>query len=328
MSKENKSAGMPAKSLLFFLPLAVTAAAALIGIASLKPVPTELPEKLVYAEPTASPAETAKPDETMGLGAEATEAPSEEPIGTPESATEAPATREPSDIPEAQTPEDTDAPETSAPQSAEPTTAGSTAAPKPTNTPAPTQAPNNTNAPQQTGYPTAAPTTAPTNAPTNAPTAKPTAAPVTAVPTTPPTAPPTETPGKYRDGTYAASARCTDNGMFDYTVEVTVVVSGGDITSFNAVRKDDLSAPGIPDMNAVFMENALGSIRSEILREQSADSIDVVSGATYSSRSIIEAAKTALARASKSVSGIIEPTVLPDRRSHFFKAHSEESEER
>ena len=50
MSKENKSTGTPAKSLLFFLPLAVTAAAALIGIASLKPVPTELPEKLVFGE--------------------------------------------------------------------------------------------------------------------------------------------------------------------------------------------------------------------------------------------------------------------------------------
>ena len=324
MSKENKSTGTPAKSLLFFLPLAVTAAAALIGIASLKAVPTELPEKLVYAEPTARPTKTAKPDETIGPDADATEAPSEEPIGTPESATEAPSTREPSDTPETHTPEETDAPETSAPQSAEPTAAGSTAAPKPTNTPSPTQTPNNTNAPQQTGYPTAAPT----NAPTNAPTAKPTAAPVTAAPTTPPTAPPTETPGKYRDGTYTASARCTDEEIFDYTVEVTISIQGGDITSFNAVRKDDLSAPGIPDMNAVFMENALGSIRSEILREQSADSIDVVSGATYSSRSIIEAAKTALARASKSVSGIIELTVLPDRRSHFFKAHSEESEER
>ncbi len=323
MKKENKPAGSLQKSLLFLVPLAVTTAAAAIGIASLKPVPTELPEKLAYAEPTVAPMETEAPEATPELGAETTEAPSAEPSEAPETETEPPATEEPSGAPETQSPEESTAPETTPAQQSAAPTAGATATPKPTSTPAVTQGPNNPNAP--TSAPTATPTAKPTTAPV-------TTAPVTATPTTPPTAAPTaaptEAPGRYKDGSYTASARCTDNGMFDYTVEVTVVVSGGDITSFNAVRKDDLSAPGIPDMNAVFMENALGSIRSEILREQSADSIDVVSGATYSSRSIIEAAKTALARASKSVSGIIEPTVLPDRRSHFFKAHSEESEER
>ncbi len=302
MKKENKPAGSLQKSLLFLVPLAVTTAAAAIGIASLKPVPTELPEKLAYAEPTVAPTETEAPETTPDPGAETTEVPSAEPSETPEIATEPPATDEPSDAPET----------TPAQQSAAPT-AGATATPKPTSTPAVTQGPNNPNAP--TSAPTATPTAKPTTAPTTPPTAAPTAA-------------PTEAPGRYKDGSYTASERCADNGMFDYTVEVTVVVSGGDITSFNAVRKDDVSGPGIPDMNAVFMENALGSIRSEIIREQSADNIDVVSGATYSSNAIIKAAKTALSRASKSVSGIIEPTVLPDRRSHFFKAHSEESEER
>lgn len=302
MKKENKPAGSLQKSLLFLVPLAVTTAAAAIGIASLKPVPTELPEKLAYAEPTVAPTETEAPEATPELGAETTEAPSAEPSETPEIATEPPATDEPSDAPET----------TPAQQSAAPT-AGATATPKPTSTPAVTQGPNNPNAP--TSAPTATPTAKPTTAPTTPPTAAPTAA-------------PTEALGRYKDGSYTASERCADNGMFDYTVEVTVVVSGGDITSFNAVRKDDLSDPNYHGMNAMLMENALGSIRSEIIREQSADSIDVVSGATYSSESIIKAAKTALARASKSVSGIIEPTVLPDRRSHFFKAHSEESEER
>lgn len=318
MKKENKPAGSLQKSLLFLVPLAVTTAAAAIGIASLKPVPTELPEKLAYAEPTVAPTETEAPEATPELGAKTTEAPSAEPSEAPETETEPPATDEPSGAPETQSPEESTAPETTPAQQSAAPTAGATATPKPTSTPAVTQAPNNPNAP--------------TSAPTATPTAKPTTAPVTAAPTTPPTAAPTaaptEAPGRYKDGSYTASERCADNGMFDYTVEVTVVVSGGDITSFNAVRKDDLSDPDYHGMNAMLMENALSSIRSEIIREQSADSIDVVSGATYSSESIIKAAKTALARASKSVSGIIEPTVLPDRRSHFFKAHSEESEER
>lgn len=316
MSKENKNAGSPAKSMLFLLPLAVTAAAALIGIASLKPVPSELPEKLAYAESTKNP--YAAP----AHGSEATEAPSAKPIEAPQHETEPPATDEPSVTAEAHSPGDSSAPETTPhPPSAEPTAAAVTATPKPTATPAAAQTPENTNAPQHTGSPTAAPTNAPTSAPTVAPTAAPD-------PTAAPTAAPTEAPGRYKDGSYTASARCTDGGVFDYTVEVSVVVSGGDITSFTAVRKDDLSAPGIPEMNAVFMENALGSIRSEILREQSADSIDIVSGATYSSRSIIEAAKSALSKASKSVSGIIEPTVLPERRFRRFEGLAQKSEER
>lgn len=296
MKKENKPAGSIQKSLLFLAPLAVTTAAAVIGLASLKPVPTELPEKLAYADPTAAPTETEAPETTPDPGAETTEVPSAEPSETPEIATEPPATDEPSDAPETKYPEQSTAP-----------TASATATPKPTATPAVTQAP------QQTVSPTSAPTTAPTATP------KPTAT---------PTAAPTEAPGRYKDGSYTASERCADNGMFDYTVEVTVVVSGGDITSFNAVRKDDVSGPGIPDMNAVFMENALGSIRSEIIREQSADNIDVVSGATYSSNAIIKAAKTALSRASKSVSGVIEPTVLPGRRSNLFEELGENSEAR
>lgn len=316
MSKENKNAGSPAKSMLFLLPLAVTAAAALIGITLLKPVPDELPEKLAYAEPTASTAETEMPDAAPTPGAEAIEAPSAEPFETPQNETEPPATDEPSVTAEAHSPDDSTAPETTpVQQSAEPTASAVTATPKPTSPPAATQAPNNPNTP------TSVPTAAPTNTPTTAPTAAPD-------PTAAPTAAPTEAPGRYKDGSYTASTRCTDGGVFDYTVEVSVVVSGGDITSFNAVRKDDLSAPGIPEMNAVFMENALGSIRSEILREQSADSIDIVSGATYSSRSIIEAAKSALSKASKSVSGIIEPTVLPEKRFRRFEGLAQKSEER
>lgn len=301
MKKENKPAGSLQKSLLFLVPLAVTTAAAAIGIASLKPVPTELPEKLAYAEPTVAPTETEAPETTPDPGAETTEVPSAEPSETPEIATEPPATDEPSDAPEA----------TPAQQSAAPT-AGATATPKPTSTPAVTQGPNNPNAP--------------TSAPTATPTAKPTTAPVTTAPTTPPTAAPTaaptEAPGRYKDGSYTASARCE---TFNYDIEVTITIRGGDIKTVSV----DYNSPE----NAPFMSMAINGtggpgVPDQIVSNNGTEGVNVVSGATLSSNAIISASNSALARASKSVSGIIEPTVLPDRRFHFFKAHSEENEER
>lgn len=301
MKKENKPAGSLQKSLLFLVPLAVTTAAAAIGIASLKPVPTELPEKLAYADPTAAPTETEAPETTPDPGAETTEVPSAEPSETPEIATEPPATDEPSDAPET----------TPAQQSAAPT-AGATATPKPTSTPAVTQGPNNPNAP--------------TSAPTATPTAKPTTAPVTTAPTTPPTAAPTaaptEAPGRYKDGSYTASARCE---TFNYDIEVTITIRGGDIKTVSV----DYNSPE----NAPFMSMAINGtggpgVPDQIVSNNGTEGVNVVSGATLSSNAIISASNSALARASKSVSGVIELTVLPDRRFHFFKAHSEESEER
>lgn len=290
MKKENKPAGSIQKSLLFLAPLAVTTAAAVIGLASLKPVPTELPEKLAYADPTAAPTETEAPETTPDPGAETTEVPSAEPSETPEIATEPPATDEPSDAPET----------TPAQQSAAPT-AGATATPKPTATPAVTQAP------QQTVSPTSAPTTAPTATP------KPTAA---------PTAAPTEAPGRYKDGSYTASERCE---TFNYDIEVTITIQGGDIKTVSV----DYNSPE----NAAFMNLAINGaggpgVPNQIVSNNGTDGVNAVSGATLSSKAIIKAAKTALARASKSVSGVIEPTVLPGKRSNLFEELGENSEAR
>lgn len=307
MKKENKPAGSLQKSLLFLVPLAVTTAAAAIGIASLKPVPTELPEKLAYAEPTVAPTETEAPETTPDPGAETTEVPSAEPSEAPETETEPPVTDEPSGAPETQSPEESTAPETTPAQQSAAPTAGATATPKPTSTPAVTQGPNNPNAP--TSAPTATPTAKPTTAPTTPPTAAPTAA-------------PTEAPGRYKDGSYTASARCE---TFNYDIEVTITIRGGDIKTVSV----DYNSPE----NAPFMSMAINGtggpgVPDQIVSNNGTEGVNVVSGATLSSNAIISASNSALARASKSVSGIIEPTVLPDRRSHFFKAHSEESEER
>lgn len=301
MKKENKPAGSIQKSLLFLAPLAVTTAAAVIGLASLKPVPTELPEKLVYADPTAAPTETEAPETTPDPGAETTEVPSAEPSETPEIATEPPATDEPSDAPETKYPEQSTAPETTPAQQSAAPTAGATATPKPTATPAVTQAP------QQTVSPTSAPTTAPTATP------KPTAT---------PTAAPTEAPGRYKDGSYTASERCE---TFNYDIEVTITIQGGDIKT---VSVDYNSPENAPFMNMAINGAGGPGVPNQIVSNNGTDGVNVVSGATLSSNAIIKAAKTALSRASKSVSGVIEPTVLPGKRSNLFEELGENSEAR
>lgn len=98
----------------------------------------------------------------------------------------------------------------------------------------------------------------------------------------------------YRDGTYTGSAK-----GFGGTVKVTVVISEGQITSVTATNKDTPN----------FWSKAWDSIQPRILEKQSVDGIDTVSGATYSSSGILNAAKEALAKAAKSGG---ETDVIPE----------------
>ena len=88
--------------------------------------------------------------------------------------------------------------------------------------------------------------------------------------------------GMYRDGTYTGSA-------FGYggKTYLTITISGGQIASIEQTNQDT------PE----FFDPAWSTIYSQIMANQSADGIDTVSGATYSSEGILDAAQKALAQA-------------------------------
>lgn len=117
-------------------------------------------------------------------------------------------------------------------------------------------------------------------------TPEPTAAPEPTVAPEPTAAPePTVTPepvGMYRDGVYTGS----DYGYNDL-ITVTVTISGGKIVGITQSNNDSRE----------FFNPAWNAISAQILSAQSADGIDTVSGATYSSEGIVNAARSALAQA-------------------------------
>ena len=143
-----------------------------------------------------------------------------------------------------------------------------------------------TETPTETPTPTVTPeiSVTPTPAPTTTPEATPTPEP-TAVPTETPTPEPTEEPaGRYRDGTY------TGSGEGNYgagSVTVTVTISGGQIVEASYSTLDDEE----------YFDEAWNSIYNQVLGSQSADSLDAVSGATFSSQGIIQAFQNALNQA-------------------------------
>ena len=145
-----------------------------------------------------------------------------------------------------------------------------TVTPEPTTTPKPTTTPEPTTAPEPTATPT--PTAAPTATP------EPTAVPEpTVIPE------PTAIPGAgYKDGTYTG----TGEG-FNGPVTVTINVSQGNIVSAGYDGEDDE-----PEFS-----NAWNGICNQVLGRQSADGLDTVSGATYSSNGLIQAFQSAVSQA-------------------------------
>ena len=145
-----------------------------------------------------------------------------------------------------------------------------TVTPEPTTTPKPTTTPEPTTAPEPTATP--APTAAPTATP------EPTAVPEpTVIPE------PTAIPGAgYKDGTYTG----TGEG-FNGPVTVTINVSQGNIVSAGYDGEDDE-----PEFS-----NAWNGIYNQVLGRQSADGLDTVSGATYSSNGLIQAFQSAVSQA-------------------------------
>lgn len=153
-----------------------------------------------------------------------------------------------------------------------------TAKPTPTPEPTATPAPEITETPDITPDPDETPTPEPTQSPDENPDVPP-----EVTPTPEETPEPTPEPlGPYRDGTYSGSS-------YGYSgkVTVTVTISGGQIVSLEQTNKDS------PE----FFEVAWGTLNPQILANQSADGIDTVTGATFSSEGILGAARKALAQA-------------------------------
>lgn len=165
------------------------------------------------------------------------------------------------------TPEPTEAPD-------------STEKPEPTNTPKPTSVPEPTTAPEPTAVPEPTETPEPTSVP------EPTDTPENSV-TPEPTATPEPTPvpaGAYTDGTYTGIGEGNDGPD---SVQVTVTISGGQIVGATYFSYDDEE----------YVDTAWAGILGQVMGKQSADSIDTVSGCTYSSQGIIQAFRNALNQA-------------------------------
>ena len=157
-----------------------------------------------------------------------------------------------------------------------------TAAPTATPTPVPTETLTPTPKPTATPAPTATPTPNPPEAltPTPAPTE-------TLTPTPKPTETPDPTPeGQYVDGNYNG---CGDGNYGVGSVTVNVTISGGKITaaSYDTIDDED------------YFAEAWNGIYGQILNNQSADGVDTVSGATYSSNGILQAFRNALSQAKR-----------------------------
>ena len=151
-----------------------------------------------------------------------------------------------------------------------------TAVPTATPTPGPTETLTPTPKPTATPVPTAVPTVTPTPAPTE-----------TLTPAPKPTETPAPTPeGQYVDGNYSGSG---DGNYGVGSVTVNVTISGGKITAASYDTIDD----------ADYFTDAWNGIYGQILNNQSADGVDAVSGATYSSNGILQAFRNALSQAKR-----------------------------
>ena len=110
---------------------------------------------------------------------------------------------------------------------------------------------------------------------------------------------------KYKDGTYTAVSSCTDEEEFEYDIRVTVTIKDDRITEINVTKENDNSYN--LDDNIRYLDNAINGrtyknvfyegVVSQIIMKQSVDNVDVVSRATYSSKAIQLAVKTALEEA-------------------------------
>lgn len=124
---------------------------------------------------------------------------------------------------------------------------------------------------------------------------------VTPTPTAKPTPKPTSIPKPsgnvtYKDGTYSAEAE-----GFDGPVKVTITIKNGKITKITNTNTDTKE----------YFSKAWAKIQPAILKKQGVYGVDTVSGATFSSNGILEAAQKALAKAETTAKPTTKPTATP-----------------
>lgn len=110
--------------------------------------------------------------------------------------------------------------------------------------------------------------------------------------------------GKFQDGTYSGSGE-----GYRGTMTVSVKVEQGVIKELNIESAED---------DQTYLDRAKSGIFSEILKKQSAEEIDTVSGATYSSKGLIEAARDALKEAAGDDKNTVQETT--EEKQAFLEA--------
>lgn len=119
-----------------------------------------------------------------------------------------------------------------------------------------------------------------------------------------------------KDGTYTGYSRCTEEGVFDYWLCLDVTIEDGKVVNISNVRGSGTGRSGSANLgsydkrNVKYLdwavkgrgsqEGVVSQLLDVAVKGSSAGSIDTVSGATYSSQSILEAYQDALSQASVS----------------------------
>lgn len=108
------------------------------------------------------------------------------------------------------------------------------------------------------------------------------------------------------DGRYTGFSRCTEEDVFDYYLRLTITVKGGKVVDVSDVRGSgqgdsrDKSLGAYDSINDSYIAKASGGVLSQLKAAGKAgktpSGIDTVSGATYSSSSMLEAYLDALGK--------------------------------
>ena len=108
-----------------------------------------------------------------------------------------------------------------------------------------------------------------------------------------------EPTGGYIDGTYKAVAEVDgfDEEGFLYDLEITVTVSGGEITAITGRIKNDRSDE--PEANEAYVRRAVKKLSEAIIGGQSTENVDAITNATYSSGAVLKATADALSQAER-----------------------------
>jgi uncharacterized protein with FMN-binding domain len=123
--------------------------------------------------------------------------------------------------------------------------------------------------------------------------------------------------GKPADGTYQASATCQQGKRFRYQVTVTAKFKSGKLTKVTLSTTDN-------GTNKEYIHQAWKSLKSQILANQDG-SIDVVSGATYTSNAIQEAYSAAYKKAVEAGGGTVKTPAKKTKQSQTAANQTESS---